>query len=99
MRSTQLQDAQSRDVQLLFRGVPFAQHQYIDVTFTDANAGVRLRHDLKPIPFTSLGYLVIRADRETVVYDGDLSEWDQNHFSVKSSVADANVTLLVFTRR
>lgn len=99
MRTTQLQEASTRDVQLLFRGVPFAQYQYIDVVFTTADTDVRLRHDLKVVPFTSLSYLVVRANKATTIYDGDVTTWDPSHFSVKSSEADAEVTLLIFSRR
>lgn len=99
MRPTQLQEAQSRDVQLLFRGVPFSQYQFIDVSFTNADEDVRLRHELKPIPVANIGYIVVRQNKATSIYDGTVSTWDANHFSVKSSEADAEVTLLVFTRR
>jgi hypothetical protein len=88
-----------RTTESLDRGVPFGQYEYVDITFGTADTDVRIRHQLKAAPLTEVYYLVVKTDRATVIYTGTETLWDQQHIVLKSNVANAVVTLLLFTRK
>jgi len=88
-----------RTTESLDRGVPFGQYQYVDITFGAANTDYRIRHDLKAVPLTEVYYTVVKKDRATDVYTGTVTLWDEQHIILKSTVANAQVTILLFTRK
>lgn len=80
------------------RGGAYGQYEYQEVVFGGANENLRIRHQMKASPFTEIYYIVVKKDKAADVYIGDLSLWDQQHIALKSSVANLNATLLLFTR-
>lgn len=86
------------DDRLLERGAAFGQYQYVDVTFTLANTDLRIRHELKAVPYDEVYYIPIKKDVATDIYNGTASLWSQQHIALKATVP-ATVTLLLFTRK
>lgn len=86
-------------LQLLRRGAFSGQYEYQEVTFPNANEDVRIRHNLKAVPFTDIYYLPIQKDKAGDIYTGTLSLWTPDTISLKSTVSNLTITLLLFTRR
>lgn len=83
----------------LAKGLAFDGLQYVDVTFGAADTDLDIRHTLNPTSFEDVGYLVVKADRATSIYNdqtGTRRPWGQGYIILRSSVADATVTLLLF---
>lgn len=95
--------AQERQsVEELFLGSPFADFEILEVTFGAANVDLDIRHHLSPKDAEGVGYLVLRADRATSIYDdhsGTRKPWTSAVITLRSSVADAQVQLLLIQPR
>lgn len=81
---------------------PATDHQYLEVTFGAANTDFDIRHDLKPSNPENIHYIVVRADRATSLYhdqSGTRRAWKAGYIVLRSSVANAKVTLLLQTPR
>ena len=91
---------QSEDIA---RGIPHGQYQYVDVTFnSSANTDTLVRHELHPNLPDEIDYQVVGKDRACDVYHDatlDHRPWGTNYIVLRCSVASANVTLLLTTRR
>lgn len=85
------------------RGLPYGQHQYIDVTFNStANADTIIRHQLKPDTPAEVDYQVVRKEQACDVYENtalDYRVWGNGYVVLRATVASAKVTLLLTTRR
>lgn len=81
---------------------PFARYQYVDVTFTTANADLLIPHKLVTTDPEAVDYIVTRIDRATTIYNdqsGTRQMWSNGYILLRSSVANASCRLLLITRR
>jgi hypothetical protein len=81
---------------------PVAAWQYVTVTFSGANTDYDIRHDLRPIDPEAIDYQLVRADRSTTIYNDQSATrkaWGTGYIILRSSVANAVVTLLLTIRR
>lgn len=67
--------------------------EILDAFFATADVEVALPHDLGRVP---QGYVVIRADLATDIYDSNNASWTEKVLFLKSSEAGVNVKLRVF---
>lgn len=88
-----------RQLQLLRRGSPIGQYEYQVVTFPVAGVDVRIRHELKAVPYTQVYYMVIQQDAPASIYHSSFEAWDQNHIALRSDTSGTTATLLLFTQR
>lgn len=85
------------ELQLLERGQAYGQYEYVTVTFPTANTDTRIAHQLKAVPYTEVYYSVVKKDKATDIFTGTAA-WSAQFIILQSSVANATVTLLLFTR-
>jgi hypothetical protein len=73
-----------------FVGITEGRYYTVETAVQDED--VSISHDLGYIP---RGYLVVRKDKNGVVYDGS-QEWTDSTISIRCDVNDVNLTLLVW---
>lgn len=81
---------------------PAADHQYVDVTFSSANADMDIRHNLIAPNPDDIQYQIVRADRATSIYHDTSSTrkvWTREYVILRSSAASAVVRLLLTVKR
>lgn len=86
----------------LKQATPLTSFQYVEVTFAGANVDFDIKHALKPTNSENIHYIVVRKDRSTDIYhdqSGTRRAWGKGYIVLRSSVANAKVTLLIFTPR
>jgi len=79
---------------------PFAEWQEVDVTFpATANTDCIIPHLLTPVNPESINYIPIRKGQAADIYhdtSGTRKPWQRNYIILRSSVASAKVTLLLY---
>ena len=88
----------SVDIEMLERGAAYSQYQYVDVVFGTANTDVRIRHNMKAVPYTNIFYYVVKKDKAGDVYTGSAALWGPQYVALRSDTADMQATILLFTR-
>jgi hypothetical protein len=88
----------SRDFTALENRIPFGKCQFVSMTFGDADEDLAIRHQLPPGRYRDVAYLVVKKDRACDIYTGSKSP-EPSALYLRSSVADATVTLLLFLPR
>lgn len=81
---------------------PFASYQYVDVTFAGANTDYDVAHKLSPPTAESVDYQVVRKSQACDVYNdmtGTKRAWGTGYITLRCTVANAVVTLLLTVRR
>jgi hypothetical protein len=75
---------------------PATQYERVRVTFGAADTDTVIPHGLRPPSADHVDYQVIRADRATSLYHTiDGKAWAAGFIVLRSSAADATVTLLL----
>jgi len=79
---------------------PLGQWEELDVTFPSAaNTDLQIRHHLVPTYPEGVNYIAVRKDRAADVYhdtSGTRKPWGNGYMFLRSSVASARVTLLLY---
>lgn len=81
---------------------PAVQFEYVDVTFSSANTDYDIRTTLRPSDPDGILYFLVKADRATLIYNDQSASrkvWASGYIILRSSVANANCTLLLTIRR
>jgi hypothetical protein len=82
------------------RTQPFASWQIVDVTFNStANVDTVVQHTLQPHTSEHVNYIPIRKGQAADVYhdtSGTRKPWGNGYIILRSPVASAKVTLLLF---
>jgi len=87
------------DLTLIKQHTPFAQYQMVTVQFGTEHTDTEVRHTLRPATPEHIGYLVVsQAQAGTVYHDmtGTRKAWRPGVLTLRSSIANARVTLLLF---
>jgi hypothetical protein len=77
---------------------PFAQWEVVDVEFADADSDISVPHKLKPPTPEHIYYIPLRKPQAADIYhDWSASRiaWPEGAIRLRSSVANAKVTLLL----
>lgn len=81
---------------------PTVDFQYIEVTFSDADTDMDIRHSLDAPNPDDIQYQVVRADRATALYHDTSATrrtWTRDYIVLRSSAADAVIRLLLTVKR
>lgn len=82
----------------------FKEYQFVDVAFPDADTPVRVSHNLKVDEPEDLGYILVRAQGQSILYDAQLAgiwthDWSPTSITLSSSYGPCDVTILLFVMR
>lgn len=81
---------------------PYTSFEYVDVTFAGANTDYDVVHHLSPPIPESIDYQVVRKSQACDVYNdtsGTRRPWGSGYITLRCTVANAVVTLLLTVRR
>jgi hypothetical protein len=80
--------------------VPYGAFEYVDVTFGTANTDQIVEHTLETVYPEDVNYELVKADRATAIYNDQSASrrpWGRGYIILRSSVANAQVRLLLTT--
>lgn len=81
---------------------PVTSFEYVDVTFAGADTDYDIPHKLTPPTLESIDYQVVRKSQACDVYNdmsGTRRPWGIGYITLRCTVANAVVTLLLTVRR
>lgn len=98
--------SEQRDLE---RGSPFAQYEYVDMTFNSvANGDTAVPHGLSPETYEDIDFQVVRTNFTSapaaapIVYRDNSATrkaWGKGYVVLRANIASLRVTLLLTTRR